>query len=139
MSWSLMRRQFRYLPALLRSKPVVPRFGDARELVLNRVPAPAQQATFARFVADSGRVGRELNFGSIAVDERRLHEQGCPVLVVTSDEDRFIPSRIAERIAEKYRAPVYMSRGHGHLMLCEPGWEEAAAFVADWIPRHIGT
>jgi pimeloyl-ACP methyl ester carboxylesterase len=138
-SWSLLRRQFRYLAALLRSRPVVPRFADARELVLNRVPAAEQQALFARFVPDSGRVGRELNFGSMAVDEKRLRERECPVLVVTSDDDRFIPSRIAERIAEKYRAPVYMARGHGHLMLCEPGWEEAAAFIADWIPRHIAS
>lgn len=137
MSWSLMRRQIRYLPALLRSKPVVPRFREARELVLNRVPAGNQQSVFSRFVPDSGRVGRELNFGSIPVDERRLREGNCPVLVVTGDDDRFIPSRIAERIAEKYKAPVFMTRGHGHLMLCEPGWEEAASFIADWIPRHI--
>jgi pimeloyl-ACP methyl ester carboxylesterase len=137
MSWSLMRRQFRYFGVLLRSKPVVPRFADARELVLNRVPVAEQQAVFAHFVADSGRVGRELNFGSVAVDEKQLRERECPVLVVTSDDDRFIPSRIAERIAEKYRAPVYMARGHGHLMLCEPGWEDAAGFIADWIPRHV--
>ena len=139
MSWSLMRRQFRYVPALLRSKPVVPRFTDARELVLNRVPAAEQQSLFSRFVPDSGRVGRELNFRSLPVDEQRLMEQGCPALVITSDDDRFIPSRIAERIAEKYHAPVFMTRGHGHLMLCEPGWEEAAAFIADWIPRHVPT
>jgi hypothetical protein len=30
-----------------------------------------------------------------------------------------------------------MTRGHGHLMLREPGWEEAATFIADWIVRHI--
>jgi pimeloyl-ACP methyl ester carboxylesterase len=66
-----------------------------------------------------------------------LRDQDCPVLVVTSDEDRFVPSRIAERIAEKYHAPVFMTRGHGHMMLREPGWEEAATFIADWMVRHI--
>ena len=136
-SWSLMRRQLRYVPALLRSKPVVPRLSDARALVLNRVPAAEQQTIFARFVPDSGRAGRQLNFGSIAIDERQLRDRDCPVLVVTGDEDRFIPPRIAERVARKFHAPVYMTRGHGHLMLCEPGWEEAATFIADWIPRHI--
>ena len=137
MSWSLLRRQLRYVPAILRSKALVPKLRDARELVLNRVPTGQQQTTFARFVPDSGRVGRELNLGSIPVDENRLREQECPVLVVTSDDDRFIPPRIAARIARKYHAPVFMARGHGHLMLCEPGWEESATFIADWISRHI--
>jgi pimeloyl-ACP methyl ester carboxylesterase len=137
MSWPLMRRQLRYLPALLRSKPVVSRFADARELVLNRVPDNEQQSLFSRFVPDSGRAGRQLSFGPLAVDERRIREHDCPVLVVTSDDDRFVPSRIAERIAEKYHAPVFMSRGHGHLMLREPGWEETANFIADWLERHI--
>src|SRR5205807_221327 len=56
-SGSLLRRQIRYLPALLRSKRVVPKFSDMRALVLNRIPQAEQQATFERFVADSGRAG----------------------------------------------------------------------------------
>jgi non-heme chloroperoxidase len=137
-SWALMRRQLRYLPALLRNKPVVPRLSDLRELVLNRVPAGEQQSVFSHFVPDSGKAGREMSFGAISVNDKRVREHDCPVLVVTSDDDRFVPSRIAERIAEKYHAPVFMARGHGHLMLREPGWEEAAAFIADWMTRHIG-
>jgi alpha-beta hydrolase superfamily lysophospholipase len=132
-----MRRELRYLPALLWSKAVVPRFADARELLLNRVPATEQQTVFSHLVPDSGRVGRQLIFGSLSIDERQLREHGCPVLVVTSDEDRFVSSRVAEQVAEKYHAPVFMARGHGHLMLREPGWEEAATFIADWIPRHV--
>lgn len=137
MSGLLLRRQLRYLPALLRSKPVVPRFGDVRQLVLNRVPGAEQQSFFKRLVPDSGRAGRQLSFRSLPVDERRVRDHDCPVLVVTADDDRFVPPRVAERIAEKYHAPVFMARGHGHLMLCEPGWEEAATFVADWIARHV--
>src|SRR5205085_2865438 len=95
----LLRRQLRYLPALLRSRRVVPRWSDMRELVLNRVPEAEQQAAFARFVSDSGRAGREMSFGAIRVDAERVRANGCPVLVVTSDDDRFIPPRIAQRIA----------------------------------------
>lgn len=137
MSWSLVRRQLRYLHALLRSKPLKPRFADVREIVLNKIPPGEQQVAFSQLVPDSGRVGRQLSFRSLAVDERRVRDSGCPVLVVTSDEDRFVPSPIAQRIAEKYHAPVFMTRGHGHLMLREPGWEEAATFIADWIARHV--
>jgi pimeloyl-ACP methyl ester carboxylesterase len=138
LSGPLLRRQLRYLPALLRSKPVVPRWRDVRDLVLNRVPSADQQKTFARFVADSGRAGREMSFGSVAVNANRVRENECPVLVVTSDDDRFVPAHIAQRVAERYHAPVFMSRGHGHLMLYEPGWNEGAAFIADWIRRELG-
>ena len=136
MSGKLLRRQLRYLPALLRSKRVVPRWSDMRELVLNRVPEDEQQAAFARFVSDSGRAGREMSFGAVKVDAERVRANGCPVLVVTSDDDRFIPPRVAQRIAQRYRAPVYMARGHGHLMLQEPGWSEPASFIASWLERE---
>ena len=136
MTGRLLRRQFRYLPALLRSRRITPRLADMKELVLNRVPNEQQEATFARFVADSGRVGRDMSLGRVAVDADRVRAQGCPVLVVTSDDDRFIPPRIAQRIAQRYHAPVYMARGHGHLMLQEPGWTEPAAFIAGWLERE---
>ena len=137
MSGLLFRRQLRYLPALLRSKRVVPRWKDMRELVLNHVPETEQRATFDRFVSDSGRAGREMSLRSVKVDARRVGANGCPVLVVTSDDDRFIPPRVAQRVAQRYRAPVYMARGHGHLMLREPGWTEPAAFIASWLEREI--
>lgn len=139
MSGLLFRRQLRYLPALLRSKRVVPRWKDMRELVLNRVPETEQRATFDRFVSDSGRAGREMSLRSVKVDAERVGANGCPVLVVTSDDDRFIPPRVAQRIAQRYRAPVYMARGHGHLVLREPGWNEPAAFIAAWLEREIPT
>ena len=136
MTGELLRRQLRYLPALLRSRRVTPRLSDMKQLVLNRIPDGEQEATFAHFVSDSGRAGREMSFRRVPVDAERVRAQGCPVLVVTSDDDRFIPPHIAKRIAQRYHAPVYMARGHGHLMLQEPGWSEAAAFIAGWLERE---
>jgi pimeloyl-ACP methyl ester carboxylesterase len=136
-SGSLLRRQIRYLPALLRSKRVVPKFSDMRALVLNRIPQAEQQATFERFVADSGRAGRDMTLGAVRVDAATLREKRCKVLVVTSDEDRFIPQHIAQRIAQRYHAPLYVARGHGHLVLQEPGWREPAEFIAGWLEREL--
>lgn len=137
MTARLLRRQLRYLPALLRSRPVVPRIADMRALVLNHIPETEQQATFARFVADSGRAGRDMSLGAVRVDAERVRDNGGKVLVVTSDDDRFIPQRIAQRIAQRYRAPLYVARGHGHLMMYEPGWREPAEFIAGWLHREI--
>jgi len=132
----LFRRQFKYLPALIRSKRVVPRWRDMRELVLNRLPESEQRPTFERFVSDSGRAGREMSLRSVKIDADRVRSNGCPVLVVTSDDDRFIPPRIAQRVAQRYKAPVYMARGHGHMVVREPGWTEPASFIASWLERE---
>ncbi|MFL5612813.1 MAG: alpha/beta hydrolase [Gemmatimonadaceae bacterium] len=137
LSGSLLRRQFRYLPAILRSRQVVPRLADMRALVLNHIPDAELQATFARFVPDSGRAGREMSFGAVRVDADRLRENVRKVLVVTSDEDRFVPQRVAQRIAQRYRAPLYVARGHGHLLQREPGWREPAEFIAGWLDREL--
>jgi pimeloyl-ACP methyl ester carboxylesterase len=134
---SLLRRQIKYLPAILRSKRVEPRWKDMRALVLNRLPESEQKESFARFVADSGRAGREMSTGRVRVDAERVRENGCKVLIVTSDDDRFIPQRIAQRIAHRYRAPLYIARGHGHLMLREPGWRLPAEFIAGWLGREV--
>ena len=136
MTKRLLRRQLKHLPALLRSRRVVPSWRDMRDLVLNRVPEAEQRTMFERFVPESGRAGREMSLGAVRVDADRIREHGCPVLVVTSDEDRFIPPRIAQRVAARYHAPVFMARGHGHLMLQEPGWKETASFVAGWLERE---
>jgi pimeloyl-ACP methyl ester carboxylesterase len=137
MTAPVLRRQLRYLPALLRSRRIVPRFSDMRALVLNHVPAAEQEAVFAQFVPDSGRAGREMSLGAVRVDAEQVRANGCKVLVATSDDDRFIPQRIAQRIAQRYHAPLYIARGHGHLMLQEPGWEEAAEFIAGWLEREV--
>jgi len=133
----VLRRQLKYLRTLLRSRRFEPRLSDMRALVMNRVPASEQDAMFAHFVPDSGRAAREMSVGALRVDAERVRANGNKVLVVTSDEDRLIPQRIAQRVAQRYRAPLYIARGHGHLMLKEPGWEESAEFIAGWLSREV--
>jgi pimeloyl-ACP methyl ester carboxylesterase len=129
-------KQLRYLPAVLRSREVSPRWKDFRDVVLSAVPASEQRGIFERVVPDSGRAGREMNFGRVRVDESKV---SCPVFVVAADDDRFIPRRAVEQVAAKYRAPLYLARGHGHFLVAEPGWESVAAGIADWIERHVAT
>jgi pimeloyl-ACP methyl ester carboxylesterase len=137
MSGRLFRRQLRFLPAILRSKTIVPRWSDARALVLNCVPESERRTIFEQLVPDSGRAGREMTFGAVPVDAERLRSHGCPVLVVTSDDDRMVPARTAHRVAAKYHAPLYMARGHGHFVVREPGWSEPASFIAGWLEREV--
>jgi len=121
--------QVKYLWPILRSRVVDPSLEDLRAIALNRVPVAEQGELLAQFVPDSGRAGRDISVG-VPVDSARVL---CPVLVIASDDDRFIPRRIVERIAARYRAPIRTLAGHAHMLPREPGWQDAAELVAAWL------
>lgn len=126
----LIIKQLKYLPAILRSRVVVPAREDLRELVMNRVPPAEQDALLDALVPDSGRAGRDMSVTGVPVDRGGVR---APLFVLAADDDRFIPKRIVERIAARYAAPLQTMLGHGHMLIVEPGWEVVADAVARWL------
>jgi pimeloyl-ACP methyl ester carboxylesterase len=129
---SLLVRQLKHAPAVLLSRPLMPDRRDAEALMFNRVPSAEHEALLARMVPESGRAGRELSLGMIAVDERRVR---APVLSVTALDDRFVVPRVGRAIARKYGAEAMELAEHAHYLLAEPGWERVADAVAAWLER----
>ncbi len=123
-------KQLKYLPAILTSRVVTPRREDLRDLVLNRVPAALQDALLDAMVPDSGRAGRDMSITGVPVDATKIH---CRLLAIAADDDRFIPKRIVERIADRYRASLQTMLGHGHMVINEPGWEAVGDVVAGFL------
>jgi pimeloyl-ACP methyl ester carboxylesterase len=130
LSPALLVRMPRYLPALLFSRAFLPRPGDLDALVLNRVPVAEREQHRLRFVPDSGRAARQAAVGTSDAD---LSATRTPLLVVSGDEDRFVPLGVARRIAQRFDAPLHVAHGHGHFLFGEPGWETHAAAILDWI------
>jgi pimeloyl-ACP methyl ester carboxylesterase len=133
LSGPLVARMWRYLPALLRSRAFLPTAADLDALVLNRVPNAERGALRARLVPDSGRAAREAALGAVKI---RRADVRVPMLVVTGDEDRFVPRRVAERIARRYDAPLLVARGHGHFLFAEPGWDAQLRVILDWLDAN---
>jgi pimeloyl-ACP methyl ester carboxylesterase len=131
-SLALLKRQmrWRYLRPMVRSAPIVGTSSDLRALSTERIDDATWDAIFPRFVPESGRAGREISLGAVPVDAARVR---CPVLVVTTADDRFVVPRVARRIARKYGATLREVPGHGHLLLLEPDWEGPAALVEGWL------
>jgi pimeloyl-ACP methyl ester carboxylesterase len=129
-SWRLAVRQLKHLPALMHSRPVEGTRSDYDSLVFNRIPEPERDALFPRFVADSGRVGRELSLNVVRVDERKVR---CPILVIAGSDDHYVVPRIGRRLARKYTAPYWEYAGHAHFPQYEPGWEAMAGDLARWL------
>ncbi|HEY9226009.1 MAG TPA: alpha/beta hydrolase [Gemmatimonadaceae bacterium] len=126
----LAMAQLKYLPAILRSRPVYPGREDLRALVLNRVPAHQQEALLENMLPDSGRAGRDMSITGVPVDRHRVR---CPLLVIGAEDDQFIPHHIVSRIAERYHAPLITVEHHGHMVIVEPNWQQVAETVERWI------
>lgn len=133
MSPRLAIKQLKYLPAIFRSREVVPAREDLREIVFNRVPASMQDAILDELVPDSGRAGKEMSISGVPVDRDRIR---CPVLVIGARDDHFIPVSIAERVAKRYGAPIRILEGRGHMSIIEPAWEALAESVDEWIEQQ---
>lgn len=132
-STRLLVRQLKHAPAILFSRPIFPGRADADALFLNRVPLAERGALLERLEPESGRAGRELSLGVIAVDTSRVR---CPVLVIGAGDDRFLPPRIARALAKKYDCEYREYADHAHYIVGEPGWEKVVDDVASWIAAH---
>ena len=118
-------------------------FEDAVYAMLGRLSPEEQRSTYARLVHESGRAASEMGFGFLdprhatRVDAAGI---GCPVLLVSASDDRLTPASVVRKTAA-FLGPEVMLRefpGHGHWVVGEPGWEDIAAFVADWLETHVG-
>jgi pimeloyl-ACP methyl ester carboxylesterase len=126
----ILARMGRHLPALLFSRPFVPADDDLDALVLNRVPPEERASLRQRFSPDSGRAARQAALGVHSVPAGAV---SVPMLVVSGDDDRFIPLGVARKVARRYGAPLHVASGHGHFLFSEPGWQTHAEFILDWI------
>ena len=134
LSWPLFRRELKHVPEMLTSKPVIADPRDAAHLFLNRVD-PTEVASFVPlWTPASGRAGREITFGRIAVDAKCLT---CPVLVVAGADDVAIPPRIQRKVAGKYGAAFRLYEGNAHFLIWETGWDRIASDVATWLDQTL--
>lgn len=131
-SGRLLRRQIKFAPALFLHKPLLPDRSDADELMFNRTPLADRDRFFARLVPESGRAGFDLSFGVVAVHEGRV---SAPMLVVTGTDDHFVVPRVARALARKYKATIREYDRFAHHIMSEPGWEEPADEIVEWMDR----
>jgi pimeloyl-ACP methyl ester carboxylesterase len=117
-------------------------FWEARYLVLNRIPKSEQATMYERFTAESGRIAYQLGFGRLNwAGSNRVEPKAiqCPVLALAGAKDRIIPAGVSRRLAALYESNAdYMELArHGHWMLEEPGADDRAGEVLDWLGRAV--
>ena len=113
-------------------------WSTAIERPLSLLSLEKQKASYARLVPDSKRVFAEIAFWFL--DWRRASwldpdKIEGPMLILAGTLDRMIPLAMARKIARKYsRIGTYRELPtNGHWLIGEPGWEETAGLVCDWM------
>ncbi|HET9426378.1 MAG TPA: alpha/beta hydrolase [Gemmatimonadaceae bacterium] len=135
LSLKLALHQYKYMPAILTSRVVVPGRSDLRALVLNRVPEAEREVVLDLLVPDSGRAAREMSVVGVPIDRAKVE---VPVLVIAGDDDLFIPLSRSQRVARRYGAELRVAPGRGHMLILEPGYEELCGWIEAWITRNFG-
>jgi pimeloyl-ACP methyl ester carboxylesterase len=128
LSGPVVRRSWRYLPAMFANRLLLPGPDDIDAMLLNDVPAEERSRWHPRFVADSGRAARQSAFGGVAVDPAQVR---CPVLVVSAQDDQISPPSIQPKLVARYGAGHLAIANHAHLLTIEPGWDAVVGAVLD--------
>ena len=123
-------------------KPARGTFNEAVYSVLHLVPVEEQKQLFDRFVYESGRAACEIGFWFLdpkqatKVDESRVT---CPVLVIGGAQDKITPASIVRKVADKYKAVSTYKEfaNHAHWVVGEPGWQEIAEYISDWLSKQV--
>ena len=130
LSWPLFRRELKHVGAMLGSRAIVADPADAAALFLNRVDSDEIVSFLPIWTPASGRAGRDITLGRIAVDPSRIT---CPVLVIAGADDVAIPPRVQRKVARKYGATFRVYDGNAHFLIWERGWDRIAGDAAAWI------
>lgn len=122
------------------SDPVQPSYTLAAEHTLDRLSFDERQRLFDRFVPESGRAMFETVFPLLDARQASRVDPlavGCPVLAVAGGSDQVNPPRTVERIAARYGGSYACRAAFSHWMLSEPGWQDLAAEVDNWLAARF--
>jgi pimeloyl-ACP methyl ester carboxylesterase len=115
-----------------------PDFDLAKIYTLNRVPESEQRAVFDKFGPESGLAFFQMFFWMFDQTRATLVDTGavdCPVLCIAGADDALISPATARATADAYAGATFWELPrHGHMLVLEPGAEDIARRIADWIP-----
>jgi pimeloyl-ACP methyl ester carboxylesterase len=106
---------------------------------VNEMPLEAQQKAYDEFTApESKRVARGRLTSAAHVDFDKPH---APLLLTSGSLDNIIPAHLNNRNYERYKQSGSVLEykefpGRNHHLLAQPGWENDADYILDWIKNY---
>jgi len=118
------------LPRIMTGRSFIMGPGSCSTLALNKLPEDERAAVHAHLTHESGKVYRDLMFGSVKIDAGRVR---VPVYVAGGTADRIISTALTRKTARHYGVQPRLYDGRGHWIIGEPGWEALVDDVVAWL------
>jgi pimeloyl-ACP methyl ester carboxylesterase len=120
--------------------PIRQTFEEVVYSKLHLLTPEQQKKVYGHLVYESGRAAAEIGFWLLdgkratEVDEKKVT---CPMLIISGAEDRITPAAVVKQVHKKYKnnSTYIVLKNHAHWIMGEPGWEEVAKHVHDWLKR----
>ena len=122
-----------YIPMMSRiltGRPMIPWPSGCSTIALNEVPEPQRPTIHKTLVHESGKVYREMIFGTFKIDFGKITR---PVIVIGGRNDRIVSVKLVEWTAAKLGVQANMYDGHAHWLLEEPGWEKISGEALEFV------
>jgi non-heme chloroperoxidase len=128
-TWGFWKRPFRFS------------FDKAVYSCMHLMPEDKQKKAYKKLVYESGRAAFEIGLWPLDKNKAskvNAEDVKCPLLVVSGKEDRFIPPSVIKKIVNKYKAVADHKefKENAHWVIGEPGWEEIAGYVHEWLNKN---
>lgn len=136
-NWSYLRSRWTFVVPFADARaPKALTFPEFQSAYANALPPDAQMAAFERYIVPESRLVA-FRAASVHIDFVRSHP---PLLMTAGVLDRVTPASLNFNNFARYRQRGSITDfrafdGRDHLVIVEPGWEEVASFVADWLER----
>ena len=121
---------------LLMNRKFKPTRKDAYRFIMNGMPLEARDQYYQEIAYESGLASKEIALGRIEVGAAEIH---CPILIVGCGKDKIIHPAIAQDLYEKYdvnkKATVRIFKDFAHWIQLEPGWEQPAKEILQWLEK----
>lgn len=128
LNWAFWNKPFRFS------------FAKAVYSCLHLMPVEEQKKVYGKMVYESARAARQIGFWYLdRTNAARVdHDTArCPILIIAAKGDRITPASIVKKVAHKYKdASFKQFDDHAHWVLGEPGWQDVAENVSDWLKTN---
>lgn len=114
-----------------------------RYAFVNTLPANAQRAVYERqAVPETGRIFFQTAFAPLRPNSPARvnfkNNQRAPLLITAGGSDHIVPASVNRSNYRKYKNSTARTdfkefAGRSHWIMAEPGWEEVAGYIVDWL------
>jgi pimeloyl-ACP methyl ester carboxylesterase len=110
---------------------------------VNTLPAAEQQAVYERqVVPESGRIFFQTAFAPLRPSSPTRvnfkNDRRAPLLLTAGSSDHIVPASTNHSNYRKYKRSAARTdfkefAGRSHWIIAQPGWEQVAGYIADWL------